>query len=42
VQAVAWAVENQITSGTGGGNFYPNSTCTRRQIVTFLHWAMRK
>ena len=39
-QAVAWAVENKITSGTGGGNFSPNATCTRGQIVTFLHRAM--
>ena len=41
-QAVAWAVENDITSGTGGSNFSPNSTCTRGQIVTFLHRAMGK
>ncbi len=41
-QAVAWAVENEITSGTGGGNFSPNATCTRGQIVTFLYRAMGK
>ena len=41
-QAVAWAVENKITSGTGGGNFSPNATCTRGQIVTFLYRAMGK
>ena len=41
-QAVAWAVENGITSGTGGGNFSPSATCTRGQIVTFLHRAMGK
>ena len=41
-QAVAWAVENEITSGTGGGNFSPAATCTRGQIVTFLHRAMGK
>ncbi len=41
-QAVAWAVENEITSGTGGGNFSPNSTCTCGQIVAFLHRAMGK
>ena len=41
-QAVAWAVENKITSGTGGSNFSPNSTCTCGQIVTFLHRAMGK
>lgn len=41
-QAVAWAVENEITSGTGGGNFSPAATCTRGQIVTFLYRAMGK
>ncbi|MCI8677675.1 MAG: S-layer homology domain-containing protein [Lawsonibacter sp.] len=41
-QAVAWAVENEITSGTGGNNFSPAATCTRGQIVTFLHRAMGK
>ena len=35
--AVAWAVENGITAGVGGGRFDPNSTCTRAQIVTFLY-----
>ena len=39
-QAVTWAVENGITSGTGGGNFSPAATCTRGQIVTFLYRAM--
>ncbi len=38
-QAVAWAVEQGITSGTGNGQFSPNSTCTRGQIVTFLYRA---
>ena len=38
-KAVAWAVENGITSGTGGGKFSPNATCTRAQIVTFLYRA---
>ena len=28
-QAVAWAVENGITAGVGGGHFAPDSTCTR-------------
>ena len=36
-QAVAWAVENGITTGVGGGRFDPNSTCTRVQIATFLY-----
>ena len=34
--AVLWAVENGITSGTSATTFGPNSTCTRAQIVTFL------
>lgn len=36
-QAVAWAIENGITTGVGGGRFAPNSTCTRAQIATFLY-----
>ena len=39
-QAVAWAVENKITAGTSKTTFGPDSTCTRGQIVTFLHRAM--
>lgn len=35
--AVAWAVENGITTGVGGGRFDPNATCTRAQIATFLY-----
>ena len=35
-KAVLWAVENNVTSGTGKGKFSPNSTCTRGQVVTFL------
>ena len=38
-QAVAWAVENGITGGTGEGMFSPNATCTRAQSVTFLYRA---
>ncbi len=36
--AVLWAVHHdpQITGGTGDGQFSPNKTCTREQIVTFL------
>ena len=37
--AVAWAVAQGITSGTGVGQFSPNATCTRGQIVTFLYRA---
>ena len=36
---VAWAVENNITSGIGGGIFGVGSTCTRAQVVTFLYAA---
>ena len=39
-KAVAWAVENGITLGTGDGTFSPNATCTRAQSVTFLYRAM--
>ena len=35
-QAVAWAVENGITTGVGGGRFDPAATCTRAQIAAFL------
>ena len=33
---VAWAVENNITSGTSSTTFSPDETCTRAQIITFL------
>nr|WP_325229487.1 S-layer homology domain-containing protein [uncultured Oscillibacter sp.] len=40
--AVAWAVESGVTSGTGDGTtFSPDTTCTRGQIVTFLHRASK-
>ena len=36
--AVAWAVENEITAGTGDGTtFSPDNPCNRGQIVTFLY-----
>ena len=35
--AVAWAVKEGITSGTGGNSFSPDAPCTRGQIVTFLY-----
>ena len=34
--AVAWAVEQGITSGTGNGKFSPDGSCTRAQMATFL------
>ena len=35
-QAVAWVDQNGIASGTGDGQFSPNSVCTQAQIVTLL------
>ena len=40
-QAVAWAVENGITQGVGGGKFDPTATCTRAQIAAFLARSMK-
>ena len=37
--AVLWAVENGVTSGTSATTFSPNATCTRAQAVTFLYRA---
>ena len=34
--AVLWAVEKGITTGTGPDTFRPDQICTRGQIVTFL------
>ena len=34
--AVAWAVEQGITTGTGANTFSPDLSCTRAQMVTFL------
>ena len=34
--AVAWAVENGITTGTDSMHFSPDDVCTRAQAVTFL------
>ena len=39
-KAVAWAIENGITTGTGDGEFSPVDTCTRAQAVTFLARAL--
>lgn len=33
---VVWAVEKEITGGTGNGMFSPGQTCTQAQILTFL------
>ena len=40
-KAVAWAVENGITAGVGGGRFDPTTTCTRAQIAAFLARSMK-
>ena len=40
-KAVAWAVENGVTTGTGDGKFSPDATCTRAQSVTFLFRASK-
>ena len=37
--AVAWAVEQGVTTGTSDTTFSPSDTCTRGQIVTFLYRA---
>ena len=36
-KAVLWAAENGITAGTSATTFCPDDTCTRAQVVTFLH-----
>ena len=36
-EAVGWAVENNITSGTSAATFSPDAGCTRGQIMTFLY-----
>ena len=38
-KAVAWAIENGITGGTGNGLFSPNAACTRAQSAAFLYRA---
>jgi len=37
--AVAWAVENNVTKGMTETTFVPDATCTRGQVVTFLYRA---
>ena len=39
--AVAWAVEHDVTNGMGNGLFQPDAVCTRAQIITFLYRAYR-
>lgn len=37
--AVAWAVDSSITSGTSANTFSPDNACSRAQVITFL-WRM--
>lgn len=37
--AVLWALDKGVTSGTSGTTFSPDASCTRAQIVTFLYRA---
>ena len=40
--AVAWAVENGVTTGKSAETFAPEATCTRGEIVTFLFRCARE
>ena len=35
--AILWAYDNRITTGTSDTTFSPDAYCTRAQIVTFLY-----
>lgn len=39
--AVQWAVQKNITKGTGATTFSPDANCIRAQIVTFLYRSMK-
>ncbi len=39
-KGVLWAVNKGVTNGTGDGNFSPDKTCSRGEIVTFLYRCM--
>lgn len=41
-QAVGWAVEKGVTTGTSSDTFSPDTVCTRGHIVTFLYRAFAK
>ncbi|MGM9651262.1 MAG: S-layer homology domain-containing protein, partial [Faecousia sp.] len=40
--AVLWAVEKGVTSGTDANHFSPDAQCTRAQVATFLWRALGK
>lgn len=35
-EAVKWAVDNNVTTGTSATTFSPKNSCTKAQIITFL------
>jgi hypothetical protein len=37
LDAVAWAEENGVVNGVGGGRFDPDANVTREQLMTILH-----
>ena len=39
--AILWAYDNRITTGTSDTTFSPDAYCTRAQIVTFLYRTMK-
>ena len=39
--AVDWAMENEITAGTGKNRFAPGQTVTREQLITLLYRVIR-
>lgn len=39
-EAVTWATDHDIVTGTGGGYFSPDKLCTTGEVVTFLWRAM--
>lgn len=41
-EAVIWAVDRQVTTGTSNNTFSPADTCTKAQAITFLHRAEGK
>ena len=40
--AVLWAAQNNITAGTGGSVFSPDSPCIRSQVVAFIYNYQKK
>ncbi len=42
IDAVLWAVEEDITTGTSATTFDPNGKCARAIVVTFLYCTLAK